>query len=117
VNGLYPYVRERTRQEILNLVREEQKKARGQGDIGKQIELNKIEKVIETGGGIFKRQNPYVNFTQSCMLTESEARASPLTLGQVQQKMKECADKWKQLSEEEKKRFKTGRFEVVNLPG
>jgi hypothetical protein len=111
---LYPYVRENTRQEILNLVREKQKRARERGDIQKQIELNKIEKVIETGGGILKRENPYVNFTQSCML--SEAPSKPLTLGQVQEKMKECAAKWKQLSEEEKKRLGKGRYEVVNLP-
>lgn len=111
---LYPYVRERTRQEILNVVREEHKKARERGDIQKQIELNKITKVIETGGGIFKKQNPYVNFTQSCMLSTSTSK--PLTLGQVQAKMKACADKWKKLSEEEKKRFRKGQFEVVNLP-
>lgn len=111
---MYPYVRERTRQEILNLVREEQKKARERGDIEKQVELNKITSVIETGGGILKRENPYVNFTQSCMLAETPSK--PLTLGDVQTKMKECADKWKHLSEEEKKRFSKGRFEVVNLP-
>lgn len=111
---LYPYVRENTRQEILNLVREEQKKARERGDIPKQIELNKIQRVIETGGGIFKRENPYTNFTQSCIL--SEAPSKPLTLGQVQEKMKACAEKWTKLSEEEKKRFRKGRHEVVNLP-
>jgi len=107
-------VRERTRQEILNLVREEQKKARERGDIQRQIELNKITKVIETGGGIFKRQNPYVNFTQACMLKQSTEK---LTLGQVQERMKQCGEQWKRLSEEEKKRFKTGTYEVVNLPG
>jgi len=114
VKVLYPYVRERTRQEILNLVREEQKKARERGDIPTQIELNKITKVIETGGGIFKRQNPYVNFTQACMLKETSEK---LTLGQVQERMKQCSQEWKKLSEEEKKRFRTGKFEVVNLPG
>jgi len=98
----------------LNLVREEQKKARGQGDIQKQIDLNKIQRVIETGGGIFKRQNPYINFTQACMLKESTEK---LTLGQVQERMKQCGEQWRKLSEEEKKRFKTGRFEVANLPG
>lgn len=112
--SLYPYVKERTRQEILNFVREEKKAAQSQGDIPKLIDLNKIEAVINTGGGILKHENPYNNFTQSCILKAAEGKK--LTLGEVQKQMRECADQWKKLTEKEKERFKTGRFEVVNLP-
>lgn len=112
--SLYPYVREQTRQKILGLIKEEKKTATEKGDIQTIIELNKMEKVIETGGGIFKRENPYINFMQPCLLDGAGEKS--LSLGEVQKKMKACAEKWTKLSEEEKKRLGKGRYEVVNLP-
>jgi hypothetical protein len=112
---MYPYVKEKTRQEVLNFVREERKKAMQTGDVAKFVDLNKIEAVIKTGGGILKQENPYNNFAQACLLKAAEEKKS-LTLGEIQERMRECAAQWKALPEKEKKRFSSGRLEVVNLP-
>ena len=107
--------KEEHRQRVLNFVRQEKKAALQQGDIAKVSDLNKIIAVIESGGGILKHENPYTKFTQGCILKGVENKKN-LTLGEIQDRMRECAQQWKKLPEKEKKRFSSGQLEVVNLP-
>lgn len=96
----------------LTLLEKEKAKAQAAKDVEYELELNKIKRVLETGGGIVKKPNAYLTFTQSCIMQQPHQG----TLGGAQNNMKKCALKWKLLTEEEKKQYERQGFDVVNLP-
>jgi hypothetical protein len=96
------------------LIQEEKKRAQAANDVQYLADLNKVEGLLRTGGGILRTENPYTEFIAKCVLSTSGTK--PKTLGEVQRNLQACAAKWSALSEEEKKRLRKERVELYNLP-
>lgn len=95
------------------LLEKERSEAQAKGDLAVIAEVNKVEGLLRTGGGILRRENPYLNFTRHCILTLEK---KPETLGDIQRAMKNCAGEWSKLTVGEKKRWGGRRWELYNLP-
>lgn len=99
---------------LKELLNKERKEAQAKGDAATTAEINKVQRLLESGGGILRRENPYLNFTRHCIL---HLEKKPETLGDIQRAMKNCAGEWSKLTDEEKKRFeRKATYELYNLP-
>ncbi|MEM2191267.1 MAG: HMG-box domain-containing protein [Archaeoglobaceae archaeon] len=96
---------------LLKVIDEETEKAIKENDMNYLTDLQNAKKLILRGAWKTRKANPYLLFTQQCMLSNKPQRK--LTLKEVQELMKECAEKWRQLPESEKKKYKVLAGEVM----
>jgi len=91
----------RVRKVLLDTLRSELDKAVETGDDAYMVELQKARKLVNKGCWTVRTANPYIEFMQHCMLGKSNG-----TLESTQQAMKQCAEEWRNLPEDQKKTLK-----------
>lgn len=94
----------KTKQALLETIKRETERALREGDYASAMDLQNARKLIEKGAWKVRRANPYLAFVAECVPT-ARPHEGKLTLEETQRLLRECAEKWRQLSPEEKKRL------------
>jgi ElaB/YqjD/DUF883 family membrane-anchored ribosome-binding protein len=95
----------KTKQALLETIKSETEKALKQGDYAYAADLQNARKLIEKGAWKLRRANPYLAFVAECVPT-TKPHQGKLTLEETQKLMRECAEKWRQLPENEKAKYR-----------
>lgn len=91
---------ERVKQVLLEAIRREEEKALEIGDDEYLVELQKAKKLVNKGCWTIRRDNPYLHFMRQCLIGQGG------TLEDTQEAMRRCAEKWRNLTEEERERYR-----------
>jgi len=105
----------KTKQALLQTIKSETEKALKQGDYAYAADLQNARKLIEKGAWKIRKANPYLEHIAECMAT-TRPHEGKLTLEETQRLMRECAEKWRQLPENEKAKYRvlTGQLNVYD---
>jgi hypothetical protein len=95
----------RVKQALLDTIEGETKKALEKGDNAYLIDLQNAKKLIEKGCWSVRRANPYLEHVAEC-IASTRPHEGKLTLEETQRLMRECAEKWRQLPENEKAKYR-----------
>lgn len=95
----------KVKQALLETIEAETKKALEKGDDAYLIDLQNARKLIEKGAWKIRRANPYLAFVAECVPT-MKPHEGKLTLEETQKLLRECAQKWQQLPETEKAKYR-----------
>lgn len=95
----------RAKRALLDAIEGESKRALEEGDDGYLVELQRAKRLIMRGAWKVRRANPYIAFMRECMAS-SRPREGRLTLVELQRLFKECAERWRQLPESEKGKYR-----------
>jgi hypothetical protein len=95
----------KVKQTLFDTIESETKKALEKGDNAYLIDLQNAKKLIEKGCWSVRRANPYLEHVAECMAT-TRPHEGKLTLEETQKLMRECAEKWRQLPENEKAKYR-----------
>ena len=98
---LEPRVKSRVR-ELIDI---ETEKALLGGELDYASELQEAKRLVTREATKLRRENPYIKFMGTCMIDGE---------GDPREKMKACAAKWGELSEEEKKALKTDKLVAID---
>jgi len=96
------------KQVIIDKINEEIQKAIKAGEDEKISEFARAKKLIQKGCWTVRKKNPYIEFMSRCM------KGSGGTLEETQKAMQRCALKWKNLPEEERKKFETRELDIYD---
>jgi hypothetical protein len=95
----------KVKQTLLDTIESETKKALEKGDNAYLIDLQNAKKLILRGAWKIRKANPYLEHIAECMAT-TRPHEGKLTLEETQKLMRECAEKWRQLPENEKAKYR-----------
>ena len=95
----------KVKQTLLETIEKETKKALEKGDNAYLIDLQNAKKLILRGAWKIRKANPYLEHIAECMAT-TRPHQGKLTLEETQKLMRECAEKWRQLPESEKAKYR-----------
>jgi hypothetical protein len=95
----------RVKQALLDTIEGETKKALEKGDNAYLIDLQNAKKLIEKGCWSVRRANPYLEHVAEC-IASTRPHEGKLTLEETQRLMRECAEKWRRLPENEKAKYR-----------
>ena len=95
----------KVKQALLGTIESETKKALEKGDNAYLIDLQNAKKLILRGAWKIRKANPYLEHIAECMAT-TRPHEGKLTLEETQRLMRECAEKWRQLPENEKAKYR-----------
>jgi hypothetical protein len=95
----------KVKQALLETIENETKKALEKGDNAYLIDLQNAKKLILRGAWKLRRANPYLAFVAECVPT-TKPHQGKLTLEETQKLLRECAQKWRQLPENEKAKYR-----------
>jgi hypothetical protein len=95
----------KVKQALLDTIESETKKALEKGDNAYLIDLQNAKKLILRGAWKIRKANPYLEHVAECMAT-TRPHEGKLTLEETQKLMRECAEKWRQLPESEKAKYR-----------
>jgi hypothetical protein len=95
----------RVKQALLDTIENETKKALEKGDNAYLIDLQNAKKLIEKGCWSVRRANPYLEHIAEC-IASTRPHEGKLTLEETQRLMRKCAEKWRQLPENEKAKYR-----------
>jgi len=95
----------KVKQTLLETIEKETKKALEKGDNAYLIDLQNAKKLILRGAWKIRKANPYLEHIAECMAT-TRPHEGKLTLEETQRLMRECAEKWRQLPENEKAKYR-----------
>ena len=95
----------KVKQTLLETIEGETKKALEKGDNAYLIDLQNAKKLILRGAWKIRKANPYLEHIAECMAT-TRPHEGKLTLEETQRLMRECAEKWRQLPESEKAKYR-----------
>jgi len=95
----------KVKQALLGTIESETKKALEKGDNAYLIDLQNAKKLILRGAWKIRKANPYLEHIAECMAT-TRPHEGKLTLEETQRLMRECAEKWRQLPESEKAKYR-----------
>lgn len=102
-------VKPRAKKALVEFINGEVKKASASGDTDFVEELQGAKRLLLRGATKVRKENPYVRFMGQCMVgTKGETKAETM------QRMRECSEKWKGLSEAEKKKYSTSQLVAVD---
>ncbi|GAH24070.1 unnamed protein product [marine sediment metagenome] len=90
--------KERVKSRLRELIDLETEKALIGGELGYASELQEAKRLVTQEAKKLRKENPYIKFMGTCMV-EGE--------GDPRERMKTCAAKWGEKSEEEKDALKT----------
>lgn len=88
----------------------ELEKAVERGDVEVVAEVQKARKLIDSGAKKLRRVNPYIKFMRACLVEGEKAVGKKGAI----EKMRRCSAKWRDMSQEEKKRFATAELTVID---
>ena len=89
------------KQVLLETIEKESKRALEQGETAYLIDLQNAKKLLQRGAWSVRKDNPYLYFMQECLLGKGG------TLEETQKAMRECAEKWRELTTEKKVEYET----------
>jgi hypothetical protein len=95
----------KVKQTLFDTIESETKKALEKGDNAYLIDLQNAKKLIEKGCWSVRRANPYLEHIAEC-ITSTRPHEGKLTLEETQKLLRECAEKWRQLPENEKAKYR-----------
>jgi hypothetical protein len=95
----------KVKQVLLEKIKSETEKALEEGNHAYAMELQNAKKLILRGAWKLRRANPYLAFVAECVPT-TKPHQGKLTLEETQRLMRECAEKWRQLPENEKAKYR-----------
>jgi hypothetical protein len=95
----------KVKQALLQTIENETKKALEKGDNAYLIDLQNAKKLIEKGCWSVRRANPYLEHIAEC-IASTRPHEGKLTLEETQKLLRECAEKWRQLPENEKAKYR-----------
>ena len=72
-----------------------------QGKLEEAAEISKARRLINRGAWKVRRANPYARFLSECLRENKEGDG----LKGAQEAMRKCAIKWRNMSEEEKRKY------------
>jgi len=92
----------RVKVRVLEFLKREQEEALRRGDVDLAVEIGKAKRLIKRGAWKVRRPNPYIKFMSKCLV---EVRKGS-SLKDVQEAMRECAKRWREMSKEEREKFR-----------
>jgi hypothetical protein len=95
----------KVKQALLQTIENETKKALEKGDNAYLIDLQNAKKLVEKGCWSVRRANPYLEHIAEC-IASTRPHEGKLTLEETQKLLRECAEKWRQLPENEKAKYR-----------
>ena len=95
----------KVQQVLLETIKRETEKALEEGNHAYAMELQNAKKLILRGAWKIRKANPYLEHIAECMAT-TRPHEGKLTLEETQKLMRECAEKWRQLPESEKAKYR-----------
>ncbi len=95
----------KVQQALLETIKRETEKALKEGDYAYAADLQNARKLIEKGCWSVRKANPYLEYVAEC-ISATRPHKGKLTLEETQKLLKECGEKWRKLSPEEKAKYK-----------
>ena len=95
----------RVKSRVRELIDIETDKALIEGELDYASELQEAKRLVTREATKLRRENPYITFMGTCMLDGE---------GDPREKMKACAAKWGEKSEEDKEALKTDKLTTVD---
>jgi hypothetical protein len=89
----------KVKQVLLETIKSETEKAMKENDTAYLVDLQNAKKLIQRGAWKIRKANAYLVHMERCLLGHGG------TLKDTQEAMKKCAEEWRKLSENEKKRL------------
>lgn len=96
---------QKVKQTLLETIESETEKALKENDYAYASDLQNAKKLILKGAWKIRKANPYLAFVAECIPT-TRPHEGKLTLEETQKLMRECAEKWRQLPENEKAKYR-----------
>jgi len=106
----------KVRQVLLETIKRETDKALEEGNHAYAMELQNARKLVEKGCWSVRRANPYLEHIAEC-IASTRPHEGKLTLEETQRLMRECAEKWRQLPENEKAKYRVlaGQLDIYDF--
>lgn len=101
----------KVKKKLSAFIEEETRRAVEKKDLEYASKLQEAKRLVERGTAKVRKVNPYIKFMGECLLKQK-------VKGQDQEAtrkaMIDCGGEWNKLSEDEKKRWKLGEFDVYD---
>ena len=101
----------KVKKKLLHFIDEETKKALERKDMEHVSSLQEAKRLISRGAVKIRKANRYVKFMAECIVDQNVKGGS---IEDTHEAMQKCSLKWNKLSEEEKKKWKLGEFDVYD---
>ena len=101
----------KVKKKLFEFISQETKKALERKDMEEVSSLQEAKRLISRGAVKIRKANPYVKFMAKCIADQDVKDRS---VEETHEAMKKCSLEWSQLSEEEKKKWKLGEFDVYD---
>ena len=100
----------RVKKLVDDFLKEKVREAVDSGDFELAEELQKARRVVKRGAWKIRKPNPYAKFLSECIREAKKGN----TLKDAQEAMRVCAQKWRSLSPEERKKWEESGFVLVD---
>ena len=101
----------KVKKKLFQFIDEETKKALERKDMEHVSSLQEAKRLISRGATKIRKANPYVKFMAKC-ITDKNVKGG--SLEETHEAMQKCSIEWNELSEEEKKKWRLGDFDVFD---
>lgn len=97
-----------TKKVLIEVIDRELEKSIREGNTAQASELQRAKKLINKGCWSIRAYNPFIGYMEECLLGQKG------DLKTTQEAMKHCSEKWSELSDAEKLKYKTQKNDVYD---
>ena len=101
----------KVKKKLFQFIDEETKKALERKDMEHVSSLQEAKRLISRGAVKIRKANPYVKFMTKCITDQNVKGGS---IEDTHEAMKKCSLDWSKLTDDEKKKWKLGDFDVFD---
>ena len=101
----------KVKKKLFQFIDKETEKALEKKDMEQVSNLQEAKRLISRGATKIRKANPYVKFMTQCIADQNVKGGS---IEDTHEAMKRCALDWSKLTEQEKKKWRLGDFDVFD---